>query len=249
MTNKTILMTGVAGFLGSNLLQRLIAEGHKVIGIDNLAMGLTDPREWPNITEKNLEPETVYDVTIRHQPERKGRRAVIHRLEYCVSGFPNEVLMKSDVTTRDSGFQRYPITARRAPNELKSLAMSIPLHYIIDASFRWGRPTSGMPEAILKHQARMDERTRKHFGSDPVDEEAAKPKGVQCIVFKAWIASDEPPCMSVQTVADQFQCLQNFAGEQTVKSLFEPYDGSGFYRFKPGQILDPSSPMPEYLVQ
>ena len=35
-------MTGVAGFLGSNLLQRLIAEGHKVIGIDNLAMGLKD---------------------------------------------------------------------------------------------------------------------------------------------------------------------------------------------------------------
>ena len=40
MTSKTILITGVAGFLGSNLLQRLISEGHKVIGIDNLSMGL-----------------------------------------------------------------------------------------------------------------------------------------------------------------------------------------------------------------
>jgi UDP-glucose 4-epimerase len=36
----TILVTGVAGFLGSNLLDRLLAEGHhRVIGIDNLSMG------------------------------------------------------------------------------------------------------------------------------------------------------------------------------------------------------------------
>ncbi len=40
MSNKTILVTGVAGFLGSNLAERLLAEGHRVIGIDNLSMGL-----------------------------------------------------------------------------------------------------------------------------------------------------------------------------------------------------------------
>lgn len=34
-----ILVTGVAGFLGSNLLDKLLAEDHEVIGIDNLAMG------------------------------------------------------------------------------------------------------------------------------------------------------------------------------------------------------------------
>ena len=34
-----ILVTGVAGFLGSNLLDKLLAEGHDVIGIDNLSMG------------------------------------------------------------------------------------------------------------------------------------------------------------------------------------------------------------------
>jgi len=35
----TVLLTGVAGFLGSNLLERLLSEGHRVIGIDNLSMG------------------------------------------------------------------------------------------------------------------------------------------------------------------------------------------------------------------
>jgi UDP-glucose 4-epimerase len=34
-----ILVTGVAGFLGSHLLDKLLASGHQVIGIDNLSMG------------------------------------------------------------------------------------------------------------------------------------------------------------------------------------------------------------------
>lgn len=36
---QKILVTGVAGFLGSHLLDRLLAAGHEVIGIDNLSMG------------------------------------------------------------------------------------------------------------------------------------------------------------------------------------------------------------------
>jgi len=36
---KKILVTGVAGFLGSNLLYKLLDEGHLVTGIDNLSMG------------------------------------------------------------------------------------------------------------------------------------------------------------------------------------------------------------------
>lgn len=39
ITPKKILVTGVAGFLGSNLLKRLLNEGQHVVGIDNLSMG------------------------------------------------------------------------------------------------------------------------------------------------------------------------------------------------------------------
>ena len=36
---KTVVVTGGSGFLGSHLTDRLLAEGYKVIGIDNFITG------------------------------------------------------------------------------------------------------------------------------------------------------------------------------------------------------------------
>jgi len=36
---KAVLITGVAGFIGSNLASRLIGDGYRVVGIDNLSAG------------------------------------------------------------------------------------------------------------------------------------------------------------------------------------------------------------------
>jgi nucleoside-diphosphate-sugar epimerase len=38
----SFLVTGVAGFIGSNLAERLVGEGHRVVGIDNLAYGVVE---------------------------------------------------------------------------------------------------------------------------------------------------------------------------------------------------------------
>ena len=40
--SKTIFVTGVAGFLGSHLSEKLVSLGHKVIGIDNMLGGYDD---------------------------------------------------------------------------------------------------------------------------------------------------------------------------------------------------------------
>ena len=36
---KNILVTGGAGFIGTNLIKRLLSEGHKVLSIDNYSTG------------------------------------------------------------------------------------------------------------------------------------------------------------------------------------------------------------------
>ena len=42
MTKYNILITGVAGFLGSHLSEKLLDLGHKVIGVDNMIGGYED---------------------------------------------------------------------------------------------------------------------------------------------------------------------------------------------------------------
>ena len=34
-----VLITGAAGFIGSTLVDRLLSEGHQVVGVDNLSTG------------------------------------------------------------------------------------------------------------------------------------------------------------------------------------------------------------------
>jgi UDP-glucose 4-epimerase len=50
VSDSVILVTGVAGFLGSNLLGKLLEEGHSVVGIDNLSMGST-ANLYPHLNE------------------------------------------------------------------------------------------------------------------------------------------------------------------------------------------------------
>ncbi len=47
LKDKKILVTGVAGFIGSNLADRLIKEGYEIIGIDDLSAGILEqvPKE------------------------------------------------------------------------------------------------------------------------------------------------------------------------------------------------------------
>jgi dTDP-glucose 4,6-dehydratase len=51
-----VLLTGAAGFLGSHLTDRLLSEGHTVIGVDNLSTGTTE-----NIAHLATEPRFQFE--------------------------------------------------------------------------------------------------------------------------------------------------------------------------------------------
>ena len=78
--DRKILITGAAGFIGSNLASRLLAEGYEVLGMDNLAFGLRE-----NV------PEDVefYHLDIRDKdmvPLFKGVDTVFHlAAKNCIS--------------------------------------------------------------------------------------------------------------------------------------------------------------------
>ena len=55
-----VLLTGAAGFVGSHVLDRLLADGHEVLGIDSLEPRVhpagVKPRWWPNNVELLVQP-------------------------------------------------------------------------------------------------------------------------------------------------------------------------------------------------
>jgi UDP-glucose 4-epimerase len=72
-----VLVTGVAGFIGSNLADRLIKEGYQVIGVDDLSAGILDqvPGEVefyksdirsPNITELFKGVDVVFHLAAKN---------------------------------------------------------------------------------------------------------------------------------------------------------------------------------------
>ena len=56
-SSKKILVTGVAGFLGSHLAEKLTEANHEVVGIDNMS---GSPESAPKYREEVPGPKVVY---------------------------------------------------------------------------------------------------------------------------------------------------------------------------------------------
>ena len=60
---KKILVTGVAGFLGSHLSEKLVELGHNVIGVDNMIGGYEDnvPKNIEGVDSALLNPLETWE--------------------------------------------------------------------------------------------------------------------------------------------------------------------------------------------
>lgn len=72
----TILVTGCAGFIGSHLCDRLLAEGHRVVALDDLSTGrianLSEARGYGNeftFFNMDIRAEGLLSLFERHRPE------------------------------------------------------------------------------------------------------------------------------------------------------------------------------------
>ena len=91
-TQRTVLITGVAGFIGSNLADRLLSEGFRVIGIDNLSYGVIEQvPEGVEFHKLDIRSPDIY-------PLFRGVDAVYHlAAKNCIADCQNDPLETSDI--------------------------------------------------------------------------------------------------------------------------------------------------------
>lgn len=81
---KKTLITGVAGFIGSNLAQKLLANGHHVVGVDNMSQG-EKLNLAPLLTNPNFE---MHYVDIRDESalikSAQGCKTLVHLAAYKI---------------------------------------------------------------------------------------------------------------------------------------------------------------------
>ena len=91
LSNKTILVTGGAGFIGSNLCEALLEKGNNVICLDNFATGkrenitpLLDNSDFPE--EENYNPS--------QDPQLKGYDEFMHHFYFSQSSAETSSIVK-----------------------------------------------------------------------------------------------------------------------------------------------------------
>lgn len=87
-----VLVTGIAGFIGSNLAVRLLEEGHEVIGIDDLSYGVKEQiPDGVKFCKQDIRSKDIY-------PLFKGVKYVFHlAAKNCISDCQNDPLSTSDI--------------------------------------------------------------------------------------------------------------------------------------------------------
>ncbi len=93
--NKKILITGVAGFIGSNLADRLLKEGYSIVGVDNLSAGVIEQ------IPKGVEFHKLDIRSIEIFPLFSGVDVVFHlAAKNCIEDCQQDPVETADINVR-----------------------------------------------------------------------------------------------------------------------------------------------------
>lgn len=88
------MITGAAGFIGSHLADRLLADGHVVVGMDNLTTGRAENFPGDLIVEDIVDRDVLYGIANAVKPE-----LVVH----CAASYSNPDYWHRDTDTNVTG--------------------------------------------------------------------------------------------------------------------------------------------------
>lgn len=89
-----VLVTGAAGFIGSHVADRLLADGHNVVGIDNLSTGRADNFAGELHVEDICDRDVFYGIANKVKPD-----LIIH----CAASYSNPKFWHRDTDTNVTG--------------------------------------------------------------------------------------------------------------------------------------------------
>jgi UDP-glucose 4-epimerase len=116
-----VLVTGAAGFIGSNLTQGLLARGHQVVGVDNMSQG--DPLNMAAFAEHR--DFRFHQVDIRDLPalqrSAEGCEAVVHLAAYKIPRYSDAL---DTLTINSHGSQNVAEVARTVGAKLVAASTS-----------------------------------------------------------------------------------------------------------------------------
>ncbi len=89
LAGRTVLVTGAAGFLGTTLHPRLVAEGARVIAVDNLSFARPDRAGGPEIRPVDIrDPKAVEALYTETRPDLVLHLAAVANPRTCKQDFP-----------------------------------------------------------------------------------------------------------------------------------------------------------------
>jgi UDP-glucose 4-epimerase len=161
-----VLVTGVAGFIGSHVAEQLLRRGHEVVGVDDLSGGFTD-----NVPKGTVFVEgTVLDAALLARLFGEHRIThVFHLAAYAAEGL-SHFIRRFNYTNNVVGSMNVLNEAVKAEVRCFVFTSSIAVYGAAQTPMREAlKPEPEDPYGIAKYAVEMDLKAARHmFGMDSI---------------------------------------------------------------------------------